>query len=110
MRSAVRAAARRRRVGWVNGTSRSVVEDRLVHVERLVEPPEAVASPDPLEDRPGQIGARYDGIREIGTGEVCADQQHLEQVRAGQVCAVANHIAGDVTYDYHDLVEGDSAT
>src|SRR5438034_9663448 len=37
----------------------SVVEDRLVHVERLVEPAEAVASPDPLEDRPGQIGARY---------------------------------------------------
>src|SRR5438093_8447804 len=63
MRSAVRAAARRRRVGWVNGTSRSVVEDRLVHVERLVEPPEAVASPDPLEDRPGQIGARNSSRR-----------------------------------------------
>src|SRR5438046_10666162 len=94
MRGAVRAAARPRRVGLVNGTSRSVVEDRLVHVERLVEPAEAVASPDPLEDRPGQIGARYVGIREIGTGEVGADQQHLAQVRAGQVGAAEVHAAG----------------
>src|SRR2546430_7664363 len=80
MRGTARAAARRPRVGLVNGASRSVVEDRLVHVERLVEPAEAVASPDPLEDRPGQIGARYVGIREIGSGEVGADQQHLAQV------------------------------
>src|SRR2546430_521339 len=82
MRSAVRAAACRRRVGWVNGTSRSVVEDRLVHVERLVEPAEAVASPDPLAARRGRIGAGSLGIRGIGPGEAGAAQPHLAQVRA----------------------------
>src|SRR5438034_11779427 len=87
MRGTARAAARRRRVGLVNATSRSVVEDRLVHVERLVEPAEAVASPAPLEDRPGQIGARYVSIREIGTGEVGPHQDHLAQVRACPVAA-----------------------
>src|SRR2546423_12112778 len=99
MRGAVRAAARPRRVGLVNGTSRSVVEDRLVHVERLVEPAEAVASPDPLEDRPGQIGARYVRIREIGTGEGGADQQHLAQVRTGQGGAAEINAAA---VDAHD--------
>ena|SRR5690348_18077415 len=73
-RSAARAAAGRWRVGLVNGTYRSVVEDRLVDMQRLVEPAEPVAAPDPLEDRPGQIGAGHVGIREIGTGQVGADQ------------------------------------
>src|SRR5256885_15161908 len=103
MRSAVRAAARRRRVGWVNGTSRSVVEDRLVHVERLVEPPEAVASPDPLEDRPGQLGARYVGIREIGTGEVGAAQHDLAQGPAGPGGPAAVPPAGTDGHETHSL-------
>src|SRR5881396_698381 len=106
MRGAVRAAALRRRVGLVNGTSRSVVEDRLVHVERFVEPAEAVASPDPLEDRPGQIGARYVGVGEIGTGEVGPHQEHLAQVRAGQVGAAEVHAAGIDAHDTHPLVPG----
>jgi len=46
--------------------SRSVVEDCLVDMQRLVEPADTVAPADALEDRPGQIGARYVGIREIG--------------------------------------------
>src|SRR2546430_521340 len=83
MRGTARAAARRPRVGLVNGASRSVVEDRLVHVERLVEPAEAVASPDPLEDRPGQIGARYVRIREIGTRQGGADLRKVRLGRAG---------------------------
>src|SRR5881398_3964928 len=107
MRGAVRAAALRRRVGLVNGTSRSVVEDRLVHVERFVEPAEAVASPDPLEDRPGQIGARYVGIREIGTGEVGPHQERLAQVRARQVGAAEIHAAGIDAHDTHPREPGD---
>src|SRR6266480_2375899 len=99
MRGAVRAAARPRPVGLVNGTSRSVVEDRLVHVERLVEPAEAVASPDPLEDRPGQIGARYVG----------PPQSHLPQVRALQFGAAETPLVGTEPQDTHPLVLGSNA-
>src|SRR4029077_1310810 len=102
-RSAARAAGHWR-VGLVNGRSRSVVEDRLVDMQRLVEPAEAVASPDALEDRPGQIGARYVGIRDIGTGQVGPHQQHLAQVRARQVGPGEIHAARIDAHDTHPLV------
>src|SRR5438309_9280742 len=36
----------------------SVVEDRLVSIEGLVEPPDAVPAPDSTQDGPGEVRAR----------------------------------------------------
>src|SRR5881296_930057 len=85
MRGVATATHKRRVDDFMSGLA-SVVEDRLVNVERLVEPAQAVASPDSLEDRPGQVGARYVGVRQVGAREVGPDQQRLEQVCPGEIC------------------------
>src|SRR2546426_973791 len=103
---AAQAAARRRRVVLVTGVSGSVVEDCLVDVQRLVEPADAVASPDPLEDRARQVGAGHVGIGEIGAGQVGADEQDFAQVRPGEVRAAEIRAAGIDAHDTHRLVTG----
>src|SRR5213593_1479451 len=83
-----------RAVRIVIGTSRSVVEDRLIDVERPVETTDAIASADAAQDRAQEVGSGQVGVRQVGAGEVGADEEHLAQVRVGEVRAAEVDPAG----------------
>src|SRR3989454_6211478 len=58
----------------------SVVEDRLVSIEGLVEPPDAVLAPDSTQDGPREV--RPGDVR---VGEVCAGQIGTREIDLAQV-------------------------
>src|SRR5438067_12459468 len=106
MRGTARAAATRRGVVRVTKASWSVVKNGLVDVERLVEPADAIPSPDVLEHGPGEIGARDIGIGQVGTGEVGPDEQHLAEVRAREIRTAEIDTGRIDPHDTHRLIPG----
>src|SRR2546422_6907617 len=57
--------------------SRSIVEDRLIDVDRPVEPPDAVAPADVAQHGAVQVGAGDIRVRQVRADEIGADQQDL---------------------------------
>src|SRR6266571_4959255 len=74
--------------------ARSIVEDRLIDVDRPVEPPDAVAPADVAEH----------GAVQVRAGEIGADQQDLAEVRTGEVRAAEIHAGGIDPHDAHRLI------
>src|SRR3989454_2490800 len=67
--------------------SRSIVEDRLIDVDRPVEPPDAVAPADVAQHGAVQVGAGDIRVRQVRADEIGADQQDLAEVRTREVRA-----------------------
>src|SRR3989442_1572529 len=65
----------------------SVVEDRLVSIEGLVEPPDAVPAPESTQDGPREVRAGDVGVVEVDSGQVGTREIDLAQVRAREVGA-----------------------
>src|SRR2546425_1132957 len=65
----------------------SVVEDRLVSIESLVEPPDAVPAPDSTQDGPREVRAGDVGVGEVCAGQIGAREIDLAQVRGPEVGA-----------------------
>src|SRR3989449_5251089 len=65
----------------------SVIEDRLVSIEGLVEPPDAVPAPDSTQDGPREVRAGDVGVGEVDSGQVGTREIDLAQVRAREVGA-----------------------
>src|SRR2546427_9401829 len=65
----------------------SVVEDRLVSIEGLVEPPDAVPAPDSTQDGPREVRAGHVRVGEVCAGQIGAREIDLAEVRGREVGA-----------------------
>src|SRR3989454_5604887 len=84
--------------------SRSIVEDRLIDVDRPVEPPDAVAPADVAQRGAVQVGAGDIRVRQVRADEIGADQQDLAEVRTREVRAAEIHAGGIDPHDAHRLI------
>src|SRR2546422_5144778 len=84
--------------------ARSIVEDRLIDVDRPVEPPDAVAPADVAQHGAVQVGPGDIRVRQVRAGEIGADQQDLAEVRTGEVRAAEIHAGGIDPHDAHRLI------
>src|SRR2546426_10708584 len=84
--------------------SRSIVEDRLIDVDRPVEPPDAVAPADVAQHGAVQVGAGDIRVRQVRADEIGADQQDLAEVRTREVRAAEIHAGGIDPHDAHRLI------
>src|SRR2546422_3320580 len=65
----------------------SVVEDRLVSIEGLVEPPDAVPAPDSTQDGPREVRAGHVRVGEGCAGQIGARELDLAEDRGREVGA-----------------------
>src|SRR5712692_5830568 len=90
----------------VRPPSGSVVEDRLVGTQGLVQAADPVLAAGVLEEGATQIRTRHGGVGQVGPRQIGAHEKDLAQVRAGQVRAAEVDPRGVEAHDAHRLIPG----
>src|SRR2546421_203371 len=89
-----------------SGAVRSIIEDRLIGMNRPVEPADRVPAADVAQDCAQQVRSRQVRVRQVGAGQVGPHQQHFAEVCAQEVGAREIGAARVRAHDAHRLVAG----